>query len=269
MNRNYISLAAILWLSALIYQPALAQPLTGAARQELITTARDLIFGSRKLPAGATTAEIHSRGLRMLHTRALPELDSTELPFTMGLRVEGRNTLVFPEEPALPPDIQGRQGIVDTAAAFRGYFSLMVDCLFTLDDMSFPADAGSCSVVKDSAGYLIKFRRGWDRCETRLDNDLRVVETRAKMGRFTMSIRPTFTSTLLGLVLESATLEIGTGESAGAMTLSARYGMVDGMPLPVGARITGHDMLAFSGESVRAIAIDDTVTIVNYTFEKQ
>jgi hypothetical protein len=270
INRINFFPAILAGLLLLCMAPAApAQPITGTAREELIANARGLLFGSRKLPPGETRAEIRSRGLDRLHATAMPAVRAGELPFIYWLRVEGRTTGVFPDEPVLPPDLPNRPRVVDTAVAFRGYFGLMVDCLFGLDETAFPETPGRSAVTKDSAGYLIRFKRGWDRCETRLDADLRIVETRVTMGRMDAAIRPTFATTPQGLVVESARLESTMGASTGTMTMKARYDMVEGMPLPTNVRFAGRDMLMFSPDSVRAIAVDDTVSIGNYTFAKQ
>jgi len=270
MRQFPLSVAATIIFGSLLFNAAGAQEITDQqVKEDIIARARDRHFGVVKLPENGLRGRLGSRWFTRLYAQSTGAKGDAAAPM-FKIRFSDRTTRCSFDKQSLPAGIRLKGELKDSSSVLREHVEIIFACIFAFDREFFPRKNAPYTLHRDPTGYLLRFEMSETRIETRLAEDLTIVEVNAHIGdSLHVDIKPRFTASDLGLVLESLTIGGDKGPIVPSMEMRVKYETIDGFPLPVEITIRAKDMLAIDSRKKMGIALDDTLTIGEYTFKKE
>jgi hypothetical protein len=262
---------AALAFAGMLHAAADAQEIADkAAKAAIVTDARDLLFGSRKLPANGFRCTLYSESFNLLRTgkkKGHDGADSTGTPLGFALSFRDVAAYCRPEMASL--QVIDGDGIKRQAATVVVYSEMALTCILTLDDLAFPKGSEAYRVTAVGDEYRIDFTSSGKQIVTMLSSDLTITKiTLTTQDRRQIVIQPFFKSTPAGLAVESVTVDVTKGATSGSVTIDVKHTLVAGYPLPSSITIAGADAL-LDDRPLHDTAIDDRMVMSDYIFNER
>jgi hypothetical protein len=257
----------IAMLALAICRSASAQEISDKARKsEIVTSARQRLFGLHALPKGGFACRLRSEWFNILgtgRTRGLDGADTLGIPLGFSMTFNGTGPYCRPDLVKLRVT---DDSLTSAAASVAKHANMIFTYLLTLDEIALPKGSEPYRVSTNGDEYLVSFVSSGNRVATRLSHELEIAEVRIAMpNRAQLTLEPLFQDSPRGLAVESIKIDISRNDIHGSMTVDVKNKTVEGYPLPARIDVTGENALMLEA-GAGSDSIEDRLTVDDYTF---